>query len=198
MVAALESRGALERTILVFTSDNGYLFGEDRFSSEGLPFEEAIRVPLYVRYPAAESKRVEDALVINHDLAATVGDLAGIELPSMVDGRSIVPILGGVKPSPWRHHFLIQGSSYSRMGSKSPTCIALRTGTIEPGPSHLFVWWCEGEPGSILDYCDMNSDPFQLTSSPAWVDPNTTEWIVKRVKGLRCCAGEDCTRLERR
>lgn len=89
---ALDASGIAENTLVVFTSDNGFLFGEHGFVGKGVPYEESIRVPLVVRYPAlARRSRRSDALVSNLDLAPTLAALASISLDA--DGRSIAPLL---------------------------------------------------------------------------------------------------------
>lgn len=105
LVAALEEAGELDETLLVFTSDNGYFFGEhNRDGDKRLPYGASLRVPLAVRMPAsvAPAERVErsDALVANIDLAPTVLELAGARPCAArhcrsLDGRSLLPLLAG-------------------------------------------------------------------------------------------------------
>ena len=94
---ALEERGALDDTVVLFTSDNGYFFGEHGFSIERrMPYEESIRNPLLVRYPARvpPGLRVE-GLVSSIDIAPTLLELAGAEVGAHIQGRSFVPLLTG-------------------------------------------------------------------------------------------------------
>jgi N-acetylglucosamine-6-sulfatase len=86
IVDALEPE--LNRTLVVFTSDNGLLTLEHRLSFKENIYEEAIRVPLVVRYPPAGSG-TNDRLVLNIDLAPTILTAAGLEVPSTVDGEPI-------------------------------------------------------------------------------------------------------------
>nr|WP_257954423.1 sulfatase-like hydrolase/transferase [Nocardioides sp. B-3] len=51
IVASLEAAGTLDDTVIMFTSDNGYLFGEHRLVGKNVPYEESIRVPLVMRGP---------------------------------------------------------------------------------------------------------------------------------------------------
>ncbi len=81
-------------TLVVFLSDNGFLYGEHRRFGKNDPWEESVNVPMVVRYPAAlpaDGAFVSNALVQNVDLAATITDLAGI--PWNADGRSFIPVL---------------------------------------------------------------------------------------------------------
>ena len=105
------SQGDLDNTAIFVTSDNGYLFGEHRvFLNKVYPYEEALRVPLLARMPPslepAQGPALDGrSLVNNLDLTATVLDLAGASPCTAegdcrtLDGRSLVPLLRGHKPS---------------------------------------------------------------------------------------------------
>jgi arylsulfatase A-like enzyme len=80
--------------VIVFVSDNGLSFGEHRWSKKSCPYDACTHVPFLVRYPPAAS-RTEPAVVSTIDLAPTIADLAGIDLPAAVDGSSLVPLLEG-------------------------------------------------------------------------------------------------------
>jgi N-acetylglucosamine-6-sulfatase len=73
-----------------------------------LAYEESIRIPLIMRYPKlvkAGSKPTEIAL--NIDIAPTMLELAGVPIPTSVEGRSLVPVLRG-RAKNWRQSFLIE------------------------------------------------------------------------------------------
>lgn len=95
VVEALAERGLLERTVIVFLTDNGLSIGEHRWLGKTCPYEECIRTPFLVRYPGAWP-REEPMLVSNLDLAPTIAELAGVQPASSVDGRSLVPLLEGL------------------------------------------------------------------------------------------------------
>lgn len=107
---ALEETGELEETVFVFTSDHGYWYGEHGLSVERrLAYEEGIRIPLLVRYPAMVTEgSVVDAMALCTDLAPTVMELAGVSSGPKMDGRSLVPFLQGEVPGDWREEFLIE------------------------------------------------------------------------------------------
>ena len=92
-----------ENTIVVYASDQGYFTGEHGYAEKRLMYEEAMRMPLLVRWPAriAPGTRVE-ALVQNIDLAPTFLDAAGLEPLARMQGASLVPLLDGVAPRDWR------------------------------------------------------------------------------------------------
>jgi N-acetylglucosamine-6-sulfatase len=108
ILKALEETNQLNNTVIVFTSDNGYFYGEHGLSVERrLAYEESIRMPLLVRYPPViKAGTVRDEFALNIDLAPTLLELAGVSAP-MADGRSLVPLMKG-PGSDWRRSFLIE------------------------------------------------------------------------------------------
>ncbi len=148
LLDALEDTGRLDDALVIFTSDNGLLWGEHRWLKKEVPYEEAIRVPLIVRADAIVGEaRTDDHLVANIDLAPTIAAAAGVELPD-ADGRSLLPLLEG-RPETWRRALLIE---HMRGTNPIPTYCALRT------PRHLFVSYETGE----RELYDLQDDPFQL------------------------------------
>ncbi len=153
LVDALEAAGELEDTAIVFTSDNGYLWGEHRLLGKVWPYEESIRVPLVIRIPGGEGGLVDDRLVSNVDLPTTLLDLAGVAPGLPPDGRSLVPILRGA-PTQWRQEVLIEYLGHFHDGFLPPGFTAVRT------ERHTYV---EYEDGGVELY-DLAADPFQLTN----------------------------------
>src|SRR5918994_5881800 len=102
LVAALEETDQLERTYIVFMTDNGYLLGEHRLYEKGLPYEESIGTPLLVRGPGVPAEQSRGQLVANLDIAQTFADLAGASSPTNTDGSSLAPMLTNKPPPEWR------------------------------------------------------------------------------------------------
>jgi arylsulfatase A-like enzyme len=109
MRAALERNGQLDNTIFVFTSDEGYFFGEHGLSIERrLAYEESIRIPLIIRYPKLVRPGSHiDAMALGIDLAPTLLELTGTRPAAPMQGRSLVPLLERRKTE-WRTSFLIE------------------------------------------------------------------------------------------
>ena len=107
---ALEKQGELEDTAIVFLSDHGYWYGEHGLSVERrLAYDEAIRIPLLVRYPRSiKVGSIADDLALSIDLAPTLLELANARVESRIDGQSLVSILRGHAPPDWRKSFLIE------------------------------------------------------------------------------------------
>lgn len=110
LLSELERSGELDDTVFVFASDHGYWYGEHGLSVERrLAYEEAIRIPLLVRYSKlVKPGSVIDDFALSIDLAPTLLDLAQTGSKHSIDGRSLVPLLKGETPSHWRTSFLIQ------------------------------------------------------------------------------------------
>ena len=110
LLDALEKTDQLDDTVFVFTSDHGYWYGEHGLSVERrLPYDEAARIPLLVRYPRlVKAGGLVDDMALSIDLAPTLLELAGFEPPHTMDGRSLAPLLQGKRPGDWRTSFLIE------------------------------------------------------------------------------------------
>lgn len=94
MMDVLESRGMLDNTIIVYTSDHGEMLGDHGLYTKSVPYEASVRVPLLLAGPGIESK-TSHALVELIDLNPTVCELAGLPRQEDIDARSLVPVLTG-------------------------------------------------------------------------------------------------------
>jgi arylsulfatase A-like enzyme len=109
IIKTLDSLGILDQTVIVFSSDNGFFFGEHGLTTERrLPYEESIRNPLLVRYPPRVAAGARpDGLALTVDLAPTMLDLAGVEIGPSIQGRSLVGLFAAT-PSDWRQSVLVE------------------------------------------------------------------------------------------
>ena len=153
LLKALEDLGVAEDTVVVFASDNGYYTGEHGLGDKRSVYDESMRIPLLVRYPKAFPKgQARDEMVLNIDLAPTFIDLAGLTVPSEMQGRSWVPLLTG-KVADWRKSFLAE-YFYERNFDATPTLLAVRTESAKlikyPGHDE----WTE--------LFDLASDPYEM------------------------------------
>lgn len=83
-------------TIIIFMSDNGYVFGEHRWKQKECFYEECVAVDMIISYPKiTKGKMTTNQFALNIDLAPTILELAGIKIPPSVDGSSLVPLLRG-------------------------------------------------------------------------------------------------------
>ncbi|HPC60853.1 MAG TPA: sulfatase [Verrucomicrobiota bacterium] len=123
---ALRETGRLDRTLILFTSDNGFALGEHGRVDKRTMYEESIRVPLLVRYPPLIPKPVViESLVLNLDLAPSILDICGARQLKGIDGRSWKPLLQG-KTRGWRKSFLYF-YDYEREFPYTPNVRGVRT-----------------------------------------------------------------------
>jgi N-acetylglucosamine-6-sulfatase len=182
IVAQLERTGALDRTLIVFTSDNGYFHGEHRLVREKiLPYEPSIRVPLVIRGPGIPAGLHLDQLVSNQDLAPTILDAAGVRPGLVEDGESVLPLIDNPHDEPGRD-LLVEGI-YRRRTTRTIAFTAVRS-------RHWF--YAEYTSGQRELY-DLTADPDELVNRD--LDPHYAGIeadLAIRLARLRNCRGDTC------
>jgi arylsulfatase A-like enzyme len=99
----LKESGLEESTIVVYTSDQGFFLGDHGMYDKRFMYEESLRMPLLVRWPAAvRPGSFAEAIALNVDFAPTFLEAAGAAVPASMQGRSLLPILRGKTPVDWR------------------------------------------------------------------------------------------------
>ena len=154
IVATLARRKLLDRTVIFYTSDNGFLWGEHRLGGKLWPYEESTRVPLIVRMPWTQANgTVNHEPVLNIDFASTIAALTGVTPTIPQDGDSFVPLLHG-RRIPWRKDYLIEylGENKLRDGGPPPY-VAVHT------PRYLYV---EYRYRQWQELYDLRRDPWEL------------------------------------
>jgi N-acetylglucosamine-6-sulfatase len=170
---ALREAGELEDTLLIFTSDNGFMLGEHRVAKgKVLPYEPSIRVPLLMRGPGI-APGVREELVWNGDLAATILDAAGASAPFPLDGASLL------RPLPDRA-ILLEGPP-ERGTNGMPLFTGIRTERWK------YVEYVRG----AAELYDLRDDPGELHNL-ARSARGVRERLARRLERLRVCAGAGC------
>lgn len=196
LVDELETSGEIANTVVVFTSDNGWLYGEHRTLGKDLPYEESIRVPLVVRAPAGLAGAQASQLVLMNDLAPTLAEMAGVNPPEMLDGVSITPILDDTQAGWHRKMFLVEHWFLpSLFRFERPTFFALR----RLDTADFIYVATHAEPATLLtsthhELYDMIGDPFQVGSFT--LPATTTELLDNILLFYRACTGLGCRALE--
>lgn len=177
MLDHLDEAGLADDTIVIYTSDQGYLLGEHSYIDKRWIFEESLRMPMIIRAPGRlEPGTVCDDIVLNIDFAPLLLDYAGVKTPPRMQGRSFRENLTGHTPDDWR-----QGMYYRYwMHEKRPAHYGYRT------PQYKLVFFyglglnitdtSPTEPGWEL--YDLENDPRELHNvyhDPAYAD------VVKRL-----------------
>lgn len=105
----LEQLNIDENTAVIYISDNGFFRGEHKLGDKRAPYEESIRIPLMIRYPQEQSTPlIVNDIALNLDLAPTILDIAGLNIPQSMQGRSLLPLIKNQRPSNWRKFFFYQ------------------------------------------------------------------------------------------
>jgi len=105
VIDCLKKESLDQSTIIIYTADNGFMMGDRGTAGKWNHFEQSLRVPLLIydpRTPEPNRGQVVDQLVSNLDLASTFAELAGVEIPEVHQGRSLVPLLQSSPPTEWR------------------------------------------------------------------------------------------------
>ncbi len=102
----LKENGLEENTIIVYASDQGFFLGEHGWFDKRFMYEESIRMPFVIKYPKnIKPNTVVNDVISNIDIAPTILDFAGIEIPEEVQGKSFVQNLSGKTSKHWRNSF---------------------------------------------------------------------------------------------
>src|SRR5439155_13040986 len=101
ILQTLDDLKLADNTVVIFTSDNGYYFGEHGLGDKRSAYEESMRIPMLIRYPGKiPAGKVIDQMVTNVDVAPTLLDFAGVKIPRDMQGVSWRPLLEG-KSTDW-------------------------------------------------------------------------------------------------
>lgn len=215
LVDAFEQVGELRNTVFVFASDNGLFMGEHRLrGGKGLPYEEAVHVPLAIRVPPAYRRQGGLAPSValptaSIDLAPTILDLAGVE-PCVeegrcraLDGRSLMPLVEG-RGARWPEDRAIvieqqnEAPGVDRRRDFGPcTYWAVRT-PIEVYIENTSILDTSTDPAAcvtqsppVIEHYDRLADPFQLQNlfnSQSGAGQHQAE-LAQQLATLRTCAG---------
>ena len=98
-------------TVIIYMSDNGYYMGSRGFAGKWSHYEESIRVPLIIADPYLPKEKrgvVNNAISLNIDIAPTILEYAGVDIPAHYQGSSLKPVIYGKKPLNWRRSFFAE------------------------------------------------------------------------------------------
>ena len=153
----LEKNGLMDNTLIVYTSDQGFYMGEHGWFDKRFMYEESFRTPLIVYAPDARRARESQALVQNIDFAPTYLDIAGIEKPQEMVGRSLLPVLQkGKQPKDWRKYIYYHYYDFPAVHHVS------RHDGVSDGRYKLIHFY--GPEGTYDELYDLRKDPDELNN----------------------------------
>lgn len=174
----LNAIGEADDTVVVYTSDQGFFLGDHGWFDKRLMYEESLRMPFLVSYPrrvAAGSST--DAMVLNVDVAPTILEWCGVDVPEWMQGRSAVPVLEGSTPDDWRTSMYYRYWMHRDDAHGVPAHLGVRTASEK-----LICYYndpCDqpGANGPVnpveWEFFDLANDPFETTNlidDPSRVD----------------------------
>jgi arylsulfatase A-like enzyme len=187
------------------------------YPGKNTAFEEDILVPALVRGPKIQAGLIINDLTGNVDLASTFAEIAGIETPEFVDGRSLMPLLTGDESSgqlEWRQAYLLERGILDETVSAQDIFISANksefmSGLREPPDSpfalktdrsyrglrtqdYTYVKYGDG----TLELYDLKADPYQLENIASTASPTLLEELNVWLESLRHCAGTSCRENE--
>ena len=169
----LDRQGAADNTVIIYTSDNGFLCGSHGYGSKVLPLEESSRVPLMIFDPRSKTsgkKLRSQALTGNIDFAPTLLELAGLPVPKNMDGKSLLPLI--VNPAGDVRDQMILINVW---GEKPTHCLTTLT-----KKSKYTYWWYGGDGMTPAEELfDTSNDPLELKNLAKNPEHSTT---LKRMR----------------
>ncbi len=178
IVTSLEEMGIRDNTVIIFTSDNGYFFGEHGFAIERrMPYQESIRTPLIANYPKWDNPGKEvTGRVVSIDLAATIMDLAGVNKPQTIQGTSFLPLITEGSPQ-------IRNATYVEFYSHEnpfPWTAKLDYRVVLKG-QYKYIKWIRFE--DMDELYELVSDPFEMKNLVG--NPKVEEVLIDMKVELR-------------
>jgi arylsulfatase A-like enzyme len=192
VLRTLQTEGELENTLVIYLSDNGYLWGEHRFAdTKFVPYSESLRVPFFARWPGhLTAGKPDDRLVATIDIKPTVLAAAGIAADSAypMDGRSFLS--AGGRSRLFTEYFYDEYNSPDVGPLQS--WAATRTRTYQYVENYDQP---ELSSGTFREYYDLVNDPWMLTNLYQDGNPNNDppfEPLSVQLAADRQCAGPTC------
>jgi arylsulfatase A-like enzyme len=185
MIAALARSGELDNTLVVFTSDNGFLMGQHRLGAKVWGYEESLRVPFVMRGPGipVNQQRSEAATLL--DIPATFVAMAGATPTLPLDGQNLMPIIDGA--SDGQDTVLILGGP--RKGRDAEYDVGWFYHGVRTDRYTYIRYDVTGEE----ELYDRRFDPHQIASdhdSRAYA--RTLNELRDRTESLESCEGDEC------
>ena len=156
----LDESGLADNTVVIYSSDQGWYLGEHGWFDKRWMYEESLKTPLLVRWPKViPAGTINEDIVSNLDFAETFLDIAGVDVPENMQGRSLVDLFKGQTPDDWRTTFYYH--YYENPGAHN---VARHYGVTDGRHKLIHLYALEGETIDDWELFDLSSDPNELTS----------------------------------
>ncbi len=153
----LEEQGRLDNTVVIFMADNGWFYGEHRRGDKRLAYEESIRVPFAMRYPAKlKAGKPIDGMVANIDIGPTLLELAGATIPKTMQGESFVPEMEGKAEGRTDPFFYVYFQE--KYAPAIPTTLSIRT----PEWKYIHLPYESAAEGNVDELYRLSKDPNEM------------------------------------
>lgn len=173
----LDETGLAENTVVIYSSDQGFYLGDHGWFDKRFMYEESYRQPLMVRWPGKVNPGSRDKhLVSNVDFAETFLDIAGVEIPDDMQGRSLVPLLEGDAPDDWRksHYY----HYYEFLNDRRTAHMVRRHYGVRTDRYKLIHFYNIDE----WEFYDLEKDPSEMTN--IYSEPQYAEKIAELKKEI--------------
>ena len=173
----LDKTGLAENTIVIYASDQGFYLGEHGWFDKRFMYEESLHMPFIMRYPkVVKPNSVVNAMVVNIDFAPTILNIAGVKVPSDMQGKSILPLVNqNKKPTNWRKSMYYHYYEYPDAHRVMPH-FGIR------GERYKLIHFY-GTNGSSWELIDLKNDPTEVKN--VYNDPKNKALINQLKKELR-------------
>ena len=154
----LDAQGLADNTLVIYSSDQGFYLGEHGWFDKRWMYEESLKTPLLARWPGiVEPGSESDAIVSNLDFPETFLEVAGVDVPSDMQGRSLLPIFKGTTPRDWRTNFYYH--YYEGLPTGGAHAVARHYG-VATGRYKLIHYYIDKE----WELFDLETDPYEMRS----------------------------------
>lgn len=169
-----------EPTYVIFLSDHGEMLGDHGMFRKSLPYQGSVRVPLMIQGPDLPDRLVIDQPVTLEDILPTCLDLADLEIPSHVEGRSLLQLIGSPERDDWR----------TWVHSEQPATSTRSGWHMLTDGRAKYIWWSgdgreqffdlEDDPREIRDLALVETKRQQVTAWRRWL----TDHLTARPEGF--------------